>query len=308
MRGVDHVSDTVDFIGIGAAKCGTTWIAEALAEHPQVQFAADKELDFFNSEASTSVFENERISNYTLGKAWYLAQIPPRRPGTIRGEFSVTYLTDPAAPQRIAEMFPHTKLLAVLRNPVDMVYSLHWFCRAAITCDTPDDFNEAIQQGLYLDAGRYHRHLSRFAAHFRPEQMCIMLFDDIRERPEWLLRELWRFLGVDDQFRPTVLDKQVNPSVAPRSTALNRALHGTLRSLRVVGLDGVRRAALRSKGLHEIVKKLTLRRSSYPPMDSEVRQMLIDEFRDDINALEDMLGRDLSAWKAAPRGEDASCS
>ncbi|MBS3820916.1 MAG: sulfotransferase domain-containing protein [Phycisphaerae bacterium] len=300
------MTDTVDFIGIGAAKCGTTWVARALAEHPQVRFAADKELDFFNSDHRTSVFENERVSNYALGRDWYLAQIPPRRPGTVRGEFSVTYLTDPLAPQRIADLFPDARLLAVLRNPVDMVYSLHWFCRAAITCDTPDNFNQAIRQGLYLDAGRYHKHLSRFAAYFRPEQMRIMLFDDIRERPDWLLGQLWRFLGVDDQFRPSVLDKQVNPSVAPRSPTVNRVLHGTLRSLRAVGLDGVRRAALRSKRLHEIVKMLTLRRSSYPPMSPQVRQMLIDEFRDDIDALEDMLERDLSAWKVSPHEEDAS--
>ena len=37
----------VDFIGIGAPRCGTTWIAKCLSEHPQICLSSVKETDFF---------------------------------------------------------------------------------------------------------------------------------------------------------------------------------------------------------------------------------------------------------------------
>ncbi len=46
----------VDFIGVGAAKCGTTWVASLLENHPQINFSSTKttkELNFFNSETES---------------------------------------------------------------------------------------------------------------------------------------------------------------------------------------------------------------------------------------------------------------
>ena len=37
----------IDFIGIGAPKCGTTWLSAQLAAHPQIGFAPDKEVYYF---------------------------------------------------------------------------------------------------------------------------------------------------------------------------------------------------------------------------------------------------------------------
>lgn len=290
------MEDRIDFIGIGAAKSGTTWVAEALSEHPQVGFALRKELDFFNSEEHRSVFENQRLSNFRLGKPWYVEQFPPPRPGTVRGEFSVTYLTDPAAPRRMFDLFPEAKLLAVLRNPVDMVYSLHWYCRAAITCATPDDFHEAIERGHYLDSGRYAKHLARYLEYFPIERIHVMLFDDIRVNPRPMLQELWRFLEIDESFEPSVLEKRVNPAVAPRSRGMNRMLRTILESTKAVGLESLHRAILRSEGLHRLTKAITLEKGSYPPMDEELREHLTNYYRRDNNALEDLISRDLSAW------------
>lgn len=37
-----------DFIGIGAQKCATTWLALCLRQHPQIFMASPKELKYFN--------------------------------------------------------------------------------------------------------------------------------------------------------------------------------------------------------------------------------------------------------------------
>ena len=125
----------VDFIGIGAGKCGTTWISKCLAEHPQVCFSIPKETFFFNrdvgvfndpnlissSDQCYSKYDREGIKGYTKYFQHY-------KRGQIRGEWCVGYLGDSLASQKIKMEFPNVKILVCLRNPIDRAYShFHFF-------------------------------------------------------------------------------------------------------------------------------------------------------------------------------------
>ncbi|MDJ0744159.1 MAG: tetratricopeptide repeat protein [Xenococcaceae cyanobacterium MO_167.B27] len=104
-----------DFIIIGAAKCGTTSLNRYLSHHPQILLPHKKELDFF-------------WRRYDYGIDWYLSQFPTitDREDFITGEATPNYIRFPLAAQRIKQDFPNTKLILLLRNPIDRTISWHY--------------------------------------------------------------------------------------------------------------------------------------------------------------------------------------
>ena len=104
-----------DFIIAGASKCGTSSIYYYLSRHPQVLLSHTKEIDFFNR-------------NYQRGIDWYLAHFPSitDRPDFLTGEATPNYLRFPQVAERIKATFPQTKIIILLRNPVDRAISWHY--------------------------------------------------------------------------------------------------------------------------------------------------------------------------------------
>ncbi len=103
-----------DFLIIGAAKSGTSTLYSLLRSHPLVRAAARREIHYFDK-------------NFEKGAEWYSGHFKPRirRSGrrTITGESSPSYLSDKRVPQRVAELLPEVRLMALLRNPADRAYS-----------------------------------------------------------------------------------------------------------------------------------------------------------------------------------------
>jgi hypothetical protein len=99
-----------DFVGIGAQRCGTTWLYEMLKSHPQIRMSTEKELNFFNV-------------NYHRGIEWYQKFFIGTPSHMICGEYSPRYLANKNTPKRIKQTIPGAKLLVSLRNPVEQVFS-----------------------------------------------------------------------------------------------------------------------------------------------------------------------------------------
>ena len=86
-----HMSH-IDFIGIGAPKCGTTWLSAQLDAHPQIGFAPDKEVYYFADTILRRVAGQE-LRCFERGEAWYHEQFPPAVGAvSFRGEFCPAYL------------------------------------------------------------------------------------------------------------------------------------------------------------------------------------------------------------------------
>ena len=98
---------SIDFVGIGAQKAGSSWVAEKLRLHPEICLSEPKELNFFNEKhpyarPDKDNYQSEGISTYLSYFQHCLSQ-------NIRGEFSPNYLWDPRAPERIYQHFPNSK-------------------------------------------------------------------------------------------------------------------------------------------------------------------------------------------------------
>ena len=204
-----------DFLVIGAAKSGTSSLYKCMVQHPQIIWAQRKEVHFFDR-------------NYAKGLRWYRAHFPfrcrlPR--GTVTGEASPFYLCDPRAPERIASVVPHAKLIVLLRDPVDRAVS-HYFHevkrqREPLPLDKaleaeerrvlsgftqmktePDFHSEGYQFFSYKRRGIYEDQLRRYFRYFKRGQLLILKSEDFFSQPEQILEEVFAFLGVDRFFRP----------------------------------------------------------------------------------------------------------
>lgn len=257
-----------DFVGIGAQRSGTGWLARCLDEHPEIAFSDPPEIHFFDS-------------NWKKGVEWYEDQLPGGEERIV-GEKTPEYMYEPEAVERMAKVVPEAKLIAILRNPVDRAYSAYWTLRDRLEGDS---FEQAIEQHPeLLDRGMYARQLRHVFDHFPRDHVKVMIYDDLVHDDTGFLEEVYGFLDVDPSFRPSFLGKTYNAVVFPR-------IQRTLEALRLDWSIDVAKAV----GLDAPVRWLhrRFRTGGYPPMDEQMRERLTAEFREPNEELEHLLSVEL---------------
>src|SRR5690606_16913559 len=149
--------------------------------------------------------------HYERGIDWYKSHFLGSDGATIIGEFSTSYMLDPAVPERLASLLPQATLLFIFRNPIERAYSNYWFSLSIGTQDRSYTFSEAIRtpEGYdkYISSGFYYRHLERFLEYFAPEQIYVMLTEELKREPLRQMALCYEFLGVDSSFQPDVSSK-----------------------------------------------------------------------------------------------------
>lgn len=283
------------FLIIGAQKSGTTSLFLYLREHPQVYMSSLKEPDFFVNEGKPHT-DRSLITTFEE----YSALFADAKDETAVGEASPTYLHGETAPERIAHYLPHAQLIAILRNPADRAYS-HWLHNSRNGRETLD-FQSALlaedarmKNGLvdefgYRHKGEYHRHLERFYRLFGRTQIRAYLYEDLKESPQAMVKDLFGFLGVKDTFQPRL--ERHNVSGLPRGRA-GRLYDRARRNPRVTKIA---KQILPGHLRHRLRQRLLVR----PELPAEFRAGLVEFYRDDIKRLEDLILRDLSSWRQEP--------
>lgn len=292
------MKEIVDFIGIGAPKCGTTWLAKCLEEHPNILFSNQKsvkELNFFNTPTWRKAIDYD-ISNYHKGVSWYLNQFPKEQEGKIRGEFSTSYLSDPKACQRIKKHFPNVKLLVALRDPVKMVYSMHNFTLRTLRASVPSNFSKAIEEGYYLEIGLYAKHLKRYFKLFDRAQVYVVLLKDIKDNPRLLVRDLYKFLGVSQDFLPSHLGEKTNARTGIRFKSLNSVGSKLLKTVKKVDY-GLYNWLCQRQMLYKLYELVNTAGGQKFEMPSDVQLYLRDFYKEDIEQLRELLERPLADWE-----------
>lgn len=206
----------IDFIGIGAPKCGTTWLSTQLEPHPQIGFAPDKEVYYFADTIMRRIAGKE-LNLFERGLGWYDEQFPEAS-GTVtcRGEFCPAYLYSAEAAQRIAAYRPDVKLLVCLRPPVEMIYSWYWYNRNAVIATLPETFEAMMAKPFLRDLGCFARHLRPYFELFPAQNILVLQFEAIRQDPERVRRQSYEFLGVTADFTPQLAKQGQNAARAPR--------------------------------------------------------------------------------------------
>ena len=291
------------FVYVGTPRAGSTWLAGVLSEHPAIFVPHNKEIHFFNDRhLSGSPFL------YPKGLEYYRSFFADAPAGARLGDVSPYYYYDPNSASRLARHFPEVKIVAFLRNPVDMLGSLYQLLRQRER-RAPTFEEELRLRPHWLDLGFYHRLLVPYFDHFPAEQIHVRIYERFFADEATNLRELLRFLDVDPDFRPTLLGRRINasthetPRLVPRLRGdLLAALHrpGMMPAKRLLHWCKVNR--VRYTGVAKSPNEQSARSQVAP----DTRRWLLKEFEPDMRRLEQMLGVNLDLWRGLPRAQVVS--
>ncbi|MGK7295119.1 MAG: sulfotransferase domain-containing protein, partial [Candidatus Wenzhouxiangella sp. M2_3B_020] len=230
------------------------------------------------------------------------------------GDRSTWYLYSERAAAEIHAHNPDARIIAMLRNPADMIRSLH---RHQVQRGRRDDLesledalaaeperrkgrrippNARFPESLFYSAiPRYSSQLQRFFETFGRDRVRVILFDDLERDPAGTYRETLGFLGVDPSFAP---DFAIHNVAAPSpDSLLYRAWKATTLRYRIRGLAPQRLYTwIRERRRKRVAAASPGSRPEFPPA---LRRELNARFAAEIDRLEELLDRDLGAWRAA---------
>jgi hypothetical protein len=310
-----------DFFIVGAPKCGTTAMVEYLSKHPDI-FMAKKEAHFFGSDLrfGPQFYRRERNAYLQLFDDWN---------GQSRmGESSVWYLYSTQAAAEIKAFNPRSRIIIMLREPTEMLYSLYHQFRADGNEHLPT-FEEALaaqndrragrhitrytyfNQGLiYHEVARYTEQIRRYFNVFGREQVHVVLYDDFAAKPAITYRNALDFLGVDsiqirDSF-PVINGSNSVKSSILRDIISDPLVRGTAISM---GIRLPRPIFTAMQKIESQLKRLNRRPEKRPRLDPDLRASLKREFMPEVERLSELLGCDLTDWsREEPPSQQQVCA
>jgi hypothetical protein len=295
-----------NFFIVGAPKCGTTALYEYLRHHPNIFMSEVKEPHYFAKDLG-SYPRIKTLEDYTE-----LFTRSTDRHSRV-GEASVYYLRSAVALANIRAFNPEAKIIAMFRNPVDMVHSLHsqllyWSEEVERDFEAAWRLQERRSRGLdlppgsrggflvqYHEVGRFGTQTERVLSVFPAEQVKLILYDDFTASPASVYTDVVEFLEIPHDGRTEF--PRINENKRARMSWLRQlyrkppvVLKSTVRSLKqAVGEEEI-------AGLQKKIVELNTVKERRPPLSAEFRAELVNTFRDEVFLLSRLMNRDLSHW------------
>lgn len=271
----------VDFMIIGAQKCGTTSLAAQLAEHPEICFCKKKEPGYFH-----------RTQDWEAGLESYHKLFSPTH-GQICGEASTMYTFLPEwqdTPLRLFEYNPELKLLYIMRNPVERVMSnyAHDLVRGHVK--TPPEI-AVFQDPAYINRSRYGVQIRPYLALFKRENILLLLFEEYVANQPATLKTIAEFLGVSaspvEDMDCVEKHRTVGEWYWKHSAIMNMVGSPAFEAARKYLPTPVR----------EVVKRtFSNKLDGKPALPALARATLWRFLEDDVSTIEELLGRRLDVW------------
>ena len=299
---IDH---RPNFFIVGAQKSGTSAISAWLGQHSQVFLSFPKEpgylaflergyhyLDGYGRQAPASEYVVTDESAYLN----LFSDVLPSQ--SVIAEASTWYFSIPGVAERIKGFSAEAKVMVILRNPVDRAYSA-WCHARRDRLEPCGEFSGALEMERergevefllrYHRMGMYSKSLAEYFSVFGADRVLVVFYEDLLGEELSLWNRLCGFLEIDQS------------GEAPKQHRLNRS--GQPRSRLVQSVMGSRRikAGIRSIlpasaafWVKDQIDRMNLKR--FPGLDDDTRAILLDYYRQDIETLALMTGRDLSGW------------
>ena len=271
------------FLGIGVQRAGTTWLHTVLDSHPEVYMPTRrKEIRFF-----------ERY--YHHGLDWYGEFFcPPEQAAQYKaiGEISTQYYDCDECPERIFATLPKSKLIIMLRHPVNRAYSHYGFVVQR------RNFKGSFQEFLAtrpaaLEKGYYSRYLKNYLRYFDRSQILALLFEEVFIDTDKTKKTIADFLDIAvDKFPLSNSNGKVNASTVPNHQSLYGFVVKTGRRLRKRNLEPVVDFVMRL-GIQRFLSKGDV----LQPLDKEFKQELSKLYQDEFAELEQCMQINLESWK-----------
>ena len=289
---------------VGAPKCGTTSMYEYLKSHPDIFMSDTKEINYFGNDLKW-YNSNNRI----LDKDQYLQFFNNYKGYKVIGEASTIYIHSETACNEIYNFNPLSKIIIMIRNPIDMIISMHSqllftgseneasLAKALKLEETRMQMNELpplvdIANKLFYihNARSLINNIKRYYKIFGKQNVHLVVFDDLKSNPVIEYSKVLDFLGVDNSFLPEFAIH--NKGKGFRYNFLRKFIRKFAPTL------GRLRGKLISRpiGIMKLLEKINSK-----SIDSRVSSSTIDflhsEIGNTIADLEKFINRDLKNWK-----------
>ena len=296
------------FFVVGAPKAGTTAMCKHLSKHPDIFIPPKKELNFFCTELADGKKEyslEEYLNYFQEGS------------GKICGEGTPLYLPSTFAAQKIYDFNDRAKIVIMLREPVSLLYSLHSQYLYNGSSEDIHSFQEALnaesdrKQGkripkhcknpkklIYREFVRYTEQVQRYFDLFGRERVHIIIFDDLKADFSTVYRETLNFLDVNPEFQPEL--ERINSNKKVRNVGLQKLIKYPPARILEIGKfliplpQSTRRYLLET--FKNKLKQLNTEKSARPPLNSDFKRTLQEEFSAEVQSLSQLIGRDLTHW------------
>ena len=294
---------------VGAPRCGTTSMAKYLSQHPDI-FMAPGEPHFFGSDIA--------FSNKVSSEKDYLDLFAKSSNEKWMGEKSTWYLYSRTAAEEIKDYNRDSRILIQIRNPVDMVYSLHRhllyttpyplenissFEQAldaqgdrmkAFKKASLEGNNEFMEPFFYTQVPLYTEQIKRYVDCFGWNRIHVIVYDDLKTHTLDTYKKILQFLNVDDGFQPAF---NVYNRVKGQKSLL------FLKIMRKISKYGERIVLFSPPSVTTYLRRarnqfIEWNTVSIPhqSMKPHVRKRLQNEFADEVDKLSKLLDRDLNYW------------
>ncbi|MCB0736067.1 MAG: sulfotransferase domain-containing protein [Bacteroidetes bacterium] len=293
------------FLLVGTAKAGTTSIASYLKSHPAINLPQKETFFFCNQEIVTELpypmQRNERtvVRNFSE----YLTLYNNNNSTLLSGEIGTAYLYyfEHSIPLIKTYLGTNIKIIIVLRNPIERAYSsyLHFVKDGFEKSDFATSLmaeEQRIKENWdfmwhHKKIGLYHDQVKAYLNSF--ENVNILYYDDMKQRPEYFIKKLCSILEID--FLPDLQMESKNPSGLPRFRALQQLLthNGPIKQV----LRPFVRSVWGPEKRNQIKKRMKSQNLiDAPEMNKNDKYKLIEYYRTDIKKLEALLDVDLNYW------------
>ena len=281
-RGKESPRQLPHCIAVGVGRSGTTWLHEMLAGHVGLPYGV-KETDFF-------------LRKYGNGIDWYKSFFGHCATTVPILEICPTYFSSTEARQRIKLHIPDCRIICTFREPVERAYSHYKLMRHNVW--TRASFEEVVSSSREIaEMNHYASNLKGWQQTFGRENVLVSLYDDLVRDAQGYLDAVCKFIDIRPfRVESSRASTRLNSfPTAPR----NRRLAQNARHLR----DRLR--ARRAYRLDRLLEHLGIWAfcfdggEAFPPLERELEKQLKQRFLPEVEALEKLIGRDLSEWKVS---------
>ncbi|PSB10822.1 sulfotransferase [Pleurocapsa sp. CCALA 161] len=297
---------------VGQPKSGTTALHQFLGQHPEIYMSSIKEPHFFCADfhlESDRAYGKQRFYDFRSESA-YLQLFSKAKNVKIAGESSTNYLYSQVAAEKIHNFNPDAKIIIVLREPAQFLYSLHSHYvkfteenepdfLTALALETKRQQEEALSPRVtspsylyYSQRVQYYQQVKRYRDRFKPEQIKVILFEEFKSANERIFREILEFLGVQPNFTPEYAAINVNKEV--KFKTINNLINNPVaKSIFKNLLSQEFNDFVRDK----IVEKLLWHQAPKATMSEAIKLQLKQQYQPEVAKISDLLQLDLlSKW------------
>jgi len=278
----DQLRQLPNCIAVGVGRSGTTWLHEVLTGHVELPYGV-KETDFF-------------LRKYGNGIDWYKSFFRHCVPGHLIVEICPTYFSSAEARRRMKLHIPDCRIICTFREPVERAYSHYKLMRHNVW--TRSSFSAVVNSSREIaEMNQYALNLTGWQQTFGRENVLVCLYDDLEQNPQGYLDAVCNFIGISSfPLSRFAASARLNSfPTAPRNRRLAqnaRHVRDWLRARRAYRLDRL----LEHVGLWAFCFDGG---EAFPPLEPELESRLKQRFLPEVEALEQLIGRDLSAWKVS---------